>query len=334
MNKVLILTIALLATSTLAADMTERHIFGQFQAFMKTYEKSYTTIEETILRYDIFRMNYEKIYLTNQQLKNNSDYDFELGITEFFDITPEEFAKTHLNLNMSVLNYLEERGNLLEPTYETPAPESFDWREKGVVSSVKNQGSCGSCWAFSAIGNIEGQYAIKTGKIEDFSEQQLLDCDTVDQACNGGLMEDAYKYLETSGVMSDKDYSYHGKKGKCAFDQKKVETKVIGYKYSNKDEEEIKQNLFERGPLAIAMNASLLQFYFGGIFNPWFEWVCNPKGLNHGVLMVGYGVEKNKEYWIVKNSWGSQWGEKGYFRIIRGKGACGVNQYVITAITE
>jgi C1A family cysteine protease len=145
-------------------------------------------------------------------------------------------------------------------------------------------------------------------------------------------MEDAYKYLQGSGVMTESDYSYTGIGGKCKFDANKVAATVSGYHYAGtEDENQIKQLLFENGPFAIAINATPLQFYFFGIFNPWFEFICNPKGLNHGVLLVGYGVSGNKPYWIVKNSWGSSWGEKGYFRIIAGKGACGVNQYVITA---
>jgi hypothetical protein len=328
----LLIILALLATTTLAYEPgTEAHIFGQFQTFQQRYSKNYPTIEETIARFEIFRMNYEKIYLTNKHLENDADFDFEYGITQFFDMTPEEFAKTHLTLNLSLFKNIEEKSNKVELTYETPAPENFDWREKGVVSNVKDQGICGSCWAFSAIGNIESQYAIKKGKILEFSEQQLVDCDKVDQGCNGGLMEDAYKYLETSGVMTEADYAYHGLAGRCNFDTTKVQAKVTGYQYAAKNEEEIKQALFENGPFAIAINATPLQYYLGGILNPWFKWICNPKALNHGVLLVGYGVENNKEYWIVKNSWGRAWGEKGYFRIIRGKNACGVSEYVITA---
>jgi len=192
---------------------------------------------------------------------------------------------------------------------------------------------CGSCWAFSAVGNIEAQYAIKKNQSVLFSEQQLVDCDKVDQGCNGGLMEDAFKYLEgTAGLMQASDYSYTGKQGTCNYQESKALAKVTGYKFAgSEDENQIKQFLFENGPLAIAINATPLQFYLGGVFNPWFNWMCNPKSINHGVLLVGYGVSGSKAYWIVKNSWGSGWGEKGFFRIIAGKGACGLNTYVITA---
>jgi len=218
------------------------------------------------------------------------------------------------------------------------APANWDWREHLTIK-VKNQGQCGSCWAFSAVGNIEGQYELKTKKNALFSEQQLVDCDTVDQGCNGGLMDQAFTYLENSGVMNSADYPYTGRGGNCQFDKTKAVANVTGYKFASGekegavDEDALKQMLYENGPFAIAINASTLQFYFGGIMDP-FSFLCNPKGLNHGVLLVGYGVENNKPYWIIKNSWGSSWGEKGFFRIIAGKGACGMNTFVVTAEVE
>jgi len=260
---------------------------------------------------------------------------YKLGASPFLDQTPSEFAKTHLNLKISHTQRLSAKSssNKMVPHYNNGvAPDSYDWRDLGISTNVKNQGSCGSCWAFSAIGNIEAQYQLKLNKSLTFSEQELVDCDKVDEGCNGGLMEDAFKYLETVGVESDADYEYQGTDGTCALDATKVKAKITGFHYAGtEDETQLKQLLFENGPFAIAMNATPLQFYFWGIFNPWFEFICNPKELNHGVLLVGYGVSSGTGYWIVKNSWGSYWGEKGYFRIIAGKGACGINTYVITA---
>jgi len=261
-----------------------------------------------------------------------------MGVTEFFDQTPEEFAKTHLNLEISHMQrvYASKDANRIEPHYKNgEAPDSHDWREHGAVSDVKSQGSCGSCWAFSAIGNIESMYQLKTGKNVLFSEQQLVDCDKVDLGCRGGLMEDAYKYLQDTGVVLQEDYPYTGRDEECSFDSSKVVAKISGYHYAGtEDETTIKQLLFENGPFAIAINATPLQFYFGGVFTPLFEWICNPKSLNHGVLLVGYGNNGKKDYWIVKNSWGGRWGEKGYFRIVAGRGACGMNTYVISAHVE
>ena len=184
---------------------------------------------------------------------------------------------------------------------------------------------------------LEDQHQLKSGgTVVDLSPQQMVDCDKVDQGCNGGLMEDAFKYIQQAGgIEANADYSYAGYDQTCKFDVTKAVVNVTGYNMAKtEDENDIKALLFQTGPLAIAMNATPLQFYFWGIFNPWFTWICDPSGLNHGVLLVGYGVEGSTEFWIVKNSWGASWGESGYFRIIKGKGACGVNKYVISATVD
>ena len=330
-----IMSLALSLVSSFEKASDEK-IFDQFQDFMKQHGKAYSTIEEFKDRFEIFKQNYKKIEINQQWLHKNGEPSYEMGVTQFFDLTPAEFAKTHLNLDLSHMQRIKAQAQAVKPTFaEGEAPANWDWREQGKVSPVRNQGMCGSCWAFSAIGNVESVYAKKTGKVLQFSEQHLVDCDKVDQGCNGGLMEDAFKYLQTTGVVAEESYKYTGKRGECQFDQSKVVAKVTGYKYaSSQDENQIKQFLYENGPLAIAINATPLQFYFFGIFNPWMEWICNPKELNHGVLLVGYGVSGSTPYWIVKNSWGSGWGEKGFFRLIAGKGACGVNTYVITAEVE
>lgn len=329
----------------LESSVSDAQIFSQFQHFMETHSKKYTTIEETKERFEIFRQNYKRIELTKKMLSAHQEQPlFEMGITKFSDMTPAEFQKSLLNLDLSHMQRLKVLygKNKIEPTFSKGnAPEAYDWRETGAVSPVKNQGMCGSCWAFSAVGNIEAVYTIKTNKTQLFSEQQLVDCDKEqDQGCNGGLMDNAFAYLEKTGIMAAKDYPYAGKNNKCVFDANKVALKVTGYKFATGtsakavDENNLKQLLFENGPFAIAINASPLQFYLWGVFNPWFEFICNPKELNHGVLLVGYGVSGNTPYWIIKNSWGSGWGEKGFFRIIGGKGACGFNTYVVTAEVE
>lgn len=326
---------------------SDEEIFKQFQHFTETHNKRYGTIEETKERFEIFKQNYKRIsmqkFMVNQHNQEH-DSSFEIGITQFFDMTPLEFQKTYLNLNVSHLQRLKllysEKD--LDITYaKGAAPEAYDWRETGVVSQVKSQGMCGSCWAFSAIGNIEALYGIKTNKTTLFSEQQLVDCDKEqDHGCNGGLMDNAFTYLEKTGVMLAKDYPYAGRDQACKFDQNKVAAKVTGYRFATGksaetvNENDLKQLLFENGPFSIAINATPLQFYLWGIFNPWFEFICNPKELNHGVLLVGYGVSGKTPYWIIKNSWGKSWGEKGYFRLIGGKGACGFNTYVVTAEVE
>ena len=170
----------------------------------------------------------------------------------------------------------------------------------------------------------------------------LVDCDTEDSGCNGGLMELSFEWLKNNGgFMLESDYPYENKKGTCRQDKSKfVDMKVTGYvklgdtgeQYAPVDEAEVKEFLYQNGPLAVALNATPLQLYFGGIVD-WASWICSTSGINHAVTIVGYGTE-SKDYWIVKNSWGKNWGESGYFRIARGKSTCGINYYVTTATVE
>jgi len=307
-------------------------IYKAFNEYILKYQKVYTSIEEFNQKYAIFEKNFHGINEI-QGLHMPEVATFEFGYSPFMDMTPEDFKAKYLNLNVSHLKKLRflNKHNIL--TYsDEPAPKAWDWREHGAVTDVKNQGSCGSCWAFSATGNLEGQHFKKSGKLVRFSEQQLVDCDKVDQGCNGGLMEDAFKHLQTTGAMAEDDYAYTGSDDECKFDKTKVTTNVTGYKFAaDQNEDNIAKMLYETGPLAVAINATPLQFYFWGVFDPWFQWICDPTGLNHGVLIVGYGNNGSKDYWIVKNSWGSWWGESGYFRIVKGTGACGINTYVISA---
>jgi cathepsin F len=253
------------------------------------------------------------------------------GVTKFSDLTPNEFRRTYLNLDINVLNtiHFEEA----EPILHFGAEENFDWLD--VLNPVKNQGSCGSCWAFSTVANLEGLYYIKYGEHKRFSEQMLVDCDTSDSACNGGLMEYTFEWIKSNGgLMLESDYAYTGKKGTCKSDSTKYAVKVTGYnKLSSDDENDILNYLVETGPLAIAVNADPLQNYISGIAS-YSKSTCDPSGINHAVNLVGYGVENGTKYWLVRNSWGADWGEDGYFRMLRGSGTCGINTYITSATIQ
>ena len=329
MNKFLIVFVFALVASNVDVDTI---MFQQFQKFIKKYHKRYASINEYLARFEVFKRNVMAAFTENAS--------YQTGITKFSDLTQQEFAKTYLNLNydaMAVANF-----NPYVVQVKNAAPDAWDWREKGYVSPVKDQGSCGSCWAFSTVGNLEGLYYKEKQTMVTLSEQMLVDCDTYDSGCNGGLMENTFTWLkENGGIMTDTDYPYKGRKGTCQSDETKyVDMQITGYTklgsgsstWDPVDEEEIKEFLYETGPLAVALNANPLQTYSSGILDKTSS-QCPTSGMNHAVTMVGYGHDdsQDKDYWIVKNSWGKNWGEDGYFRIRRGTGCCGINCYITTA---
>ena len=320
MNKLIL--VALLAL-TFCIDKSERLEFQEFQRFLIKYNKQYNTVAEYLLRFNVFKKNLKRF------AQNKASY--KMGINKFTDLTPTEFRKTYLNLDMKLLNKI--KYNKISVNSKNDAPESWNWMDQGVLGPVKDQGFCGSCWAFSAMGNIEALNTMKTKEYVPLSEQQLVDCDTeYDMGCDGGLMEYAFAYLMEKGCMKQEDYPYVGYDDTCKYDESKVFVKVANWTMlATQDEVEMKEFLYSNGPLAIAINADPFQYYTGGIIDE-DEWSCDPEGLNHGVVLVGYGSEDGLDYWIIRNSWGDYWGEDGYVRVARGKGTCGVNTYVTTAV--
>lgn len=338
------------ATTSSSAD--EAKMMKKFQNFMVKHNKQYGSIDELSQRFEIFKENYKKAKAMSVKASNPED-SVKFGNSPFIDMTAEEFSKTYLNsmkpgegVVTSAKKWVdedEEKKMAEENGFLTPEgttrnlqsisiPENWDWRNQGVVTSVKNQGSCGGCWSFCAAANIEGQYARKTGKLISFSEQQMLDCDYTNSGCAGGIMDTAFDYIKNAGgLMTYASYPFIGYQGYCQFNPSAAVAQVAGYIFAGTtDEETIKKMLYLVGPLAITMNASTLQLYQGGVFNvPYSE--C-PYAPDHGVTLVGYGVTSSGQpFWTIKNSWGPYWGENGYFRIARGVGLCGINQYVITA---
>lgn len=211
------------------------------------------------------------------------------------------------------------------------APDKWDWRDHGAVTTVKDQGQCGSCWSFSAAGALEGAWAVRNSQLYNFSEQQLMDCSRTygNMACNGGLMDKAFEYAIDSGMCLYDDVPYHAKSEYCTQDVRScLKVGYFGscYKIPANNERLLREAVY-RSPVSVSIEADTktFQFYKGGILD---SSNCGTE-LDHGVLAVGYGEEDGKKYWIVKNSWGHDWGENGYIRIARSdsedsEGVCGI----------
>ncbi|XP_069356530.1 uncharacterized protein [Maniola hyperantus] len=290
-----------------------------FEDFIDAHNKIYDSEEEKAMRYEIFLKNVEHINQLNA--KNNHT---EFGVNKFSDLTLQEFLTivTCLKLPSEYLQNCKAAVPRTVNKYkDLGIPTQFDWRDKNVVTRVKNQGRCGSCWAISTIGNVESISAIKTGKLVELSQQQLVDCDKKDYGCQGGRMDTALEYLISNGSMSSASYSYEAKRKQCRYDSAKVAVKVKDCIVTKGTEEFIAEQLVAIGPLSIAIDATPLMQYKGGVING--DDCRLYQSPNHAVLLVGYGVDNNMPYWVVKNSWGVNIGEKGYFRMQRGVNCLG-----------
>ncbi|XP_055879268.1 uncharacterized protein LOC106074746 [Biomphalaria glabrata] len=297
----------------------------EFENFKSKYNRLYSTIEEESQKFKVFCKNMERVKVLQKTEQGSGQY----GATVFADLSEEEFRKQYLGLKPT--KTFKQWPMAKIPT--DPIPDAWDWRDHGAVSPVKNQGSCGSCWAFSTTGNVEGQWAINgpSHQLLSLSEQELVDCDKIDQGCGGGYMYQAYEaIMEIGGLETETDYKYEGKDDKCRFNSSEVQVKLTGAVNISQDENEMAAWLYKNGPISIGINAFAMQFYMGGISHPW-KLFCSPDGLDHGVLIVGYGKKGNEPYWIVKNSWGENWGVKGYYLVYRGDGTCGLNKMCSSA---
>ncbi|XP_023949513.2 uncharacterized protein LOC112054089 [Bicyclus anynana] len=244
----------------------------------------------------------------------------KFGVNKFSDLTSEEFTRRHSCLqvpnnytsNCNQVKRVRNENNVLE------IPPEFDWRTKNVVTEVKDQGSCGSCWAFSATGNVESINAIKTGQLIELSQQQLVDCDQLDQGCNGGLPEHALQYFISKGAISSASYPYTGIGGSCNYDASQVVVKITDCIKIDENEDVMAEQLVQIGPLAIAIDSSSLHSHIDGILH---GASCEKTQVDHAVLLVGYGTDSatGLPYWLIKNSWGTEnFGDQGYFRMQRG----------------
>ncbi|KAJ3705856.1 hypothetical protein LUZ61_009561 [Rhynchospora tenuis] len=291
----------------------------RFARFALKYGKRYDSVEEIQKRFDIFVDSLKLIRSTNRK-----GLSYKLGINKFADMTWEEFKATKLGAAQECSATL--KGN--HKMTEDPLPETKDWREDGIVSPVKNQGSCGSCWTFSTTGALEAAYTQATGKSISLSEQQLVDCAQAfnNFGCNGGLPSQAFQYIKYNGGLDTEEaYPYKGVNGICHFDANSVGVRVVdSVNITLGDEDELKHAVGLVRPVSVAFEVIKgFKLYESGVYTS-DHCGTTPQDVNHAVLAVGYGVENGMPYWLIKNSWGADWGIDGYFKMELGKNMCAI----------
>ncbi|XP_058110485.1 zingipain-2 [Magnolia sinica] len=292
-----------------------------FESWCDEYAKTYSSEEEKLHRFRIFQDNLD--FITQHNSLENSTYT--LALNAFADLTHQEFKATRLGFS-GLPARSAPRTVLSRPLEDVP--DTVDWRKKGAVTPVKDQGSCGACWAFSATGAIEGINKIVTGSLISLSEQELVDCDkSYNSGCSGGLMDYAFEWVtENHGIDTEGDYPFQGRDSTCLKEKRKRQIVTIdGYvDVPANDESQLLQAVAGQ-PVSVGLCGSerAFQLYSKGIFNG----PCSTS-LDHACLLVGYGSENGVDYWIMKNSWGESWGMSGYIHMLRNsgnsEGVCGI----------
>ncbi|XP_072983574.1 cysteine protease XCP2-like [Typha latifolia] len=308
---------------------TPQRLVSLFDAWIDKQSKSYTSHEEKLRRFEVFKDNLRHIDNTNK--KRGS---YWLGLNEFADMHHEEFRGRYLGLKTNLTwrrddnKFKSSKAFVNEQV--TDLPKSVDWRKRGAVSPVKNQGACGSCWAFSSVAAVEGINKIVTGNLTSLSEQQLIDCDIIlNYGCQGGMMDYAFAFIIAyGGLRTEEDYPYLMEEGSCeAMSAYGNVVTISDYGDVPENDEQSLLKAVAHQPVSVAIEGSGrdFQFYKGGVFD-------GPCGtdLDHAVTAIGYGSFMGSDYFIVKNSWGVGWGEDGYIRMKRNtgkpQGLCGMNK--------
>ncbi|CAI9299118.1 unnamed protein product [Lactuca saligna] len=320
---VLIFFYATLLSHTTSRLLHEAPSYESHEQWMAHYGRVYKDVDEKEERSRIFQENVRYIESSNSVMNKA----YKLAVNEFTDLTNEEFTSTR---NRFKAHECSPSTSAFRYENVTAVPSSMDWRKKGAVTPVKDQGQCGCCWAFSAVAAMEGITQLKTGKLVSLSEQELVDCDTggQDQGCEGGLMDDAFDFiLNNKGLTTESNYPYKGVDGTCnSNEESNHAASITGHEDVPANSESALLKAVASQPISVAIDASGsdFQFYSSGVFTG----ECGTE-LDHGVTAVGYGASADgTKYWLVKNSWGTSWGQEGYIMMQRDvdaqEGLCGI----------
>jgi len=307
-------------------------ISDDFRNFKAKFNKAYKNEAENDYRMKVFADNLEKINRHNEEAAAGK-HTFTLGVNQFADLTIHEWRETLTFKGFQDQNQFgRPKSSMKEKLVDIP--DSIDWRDEGYVTPVKDQGACGSCWAFSTTGSMEGAIKKATGELVSLSEQNLVDCDDMDEGCNGGFMENAFPWIiSNGGINTEEDYPYRSNPNpiECAFDANKPTYTIKEFhEILKNDESDLTERIATEGPISVGIDAGQFsfQFYQEGVY---YDPNCGTTDaeLNHAVLAVGYGVEIKIDYdqpfYWVKNSWGTNWGDNGYIKMARNRdNACGI----------
>jgi len=298
----------------------------QFKNWMKIFDKSYSSDAEYSQKFSIFREN-----LVRYAKLNEKSVGVAHGPTKFSDMTHEEFVEKYLIKNFTSPKIRGESINVARNMRALPLPSSYSWVSKGATTPVYNQGQCGSCWAFSTTESIESMNMLAGHPLTSLSMQQIVDCDTSDDGCNGGDPPTAYQYvIGAGGLETFANYPYTAQDGQCQFQASLIAQSISSWQYvtQSQNEQQMQQFTYSTGPPSVCVDASSWDSYNGGVYT---SSDCGTQ-LDHCVQIVGWDVVSGTNAWVVRNSWGTGWGYSGYLYVAIGQDACGIAQECTSAI--
>ncbi|KAI7992596.1 Senescence-specific cysteine protease SAG12 [Camellia lanceoleosa] len=318
-----VFVLGVLSSQASSRILNEQTMIEMHEQWMTRHGRVYKDTEEKNARFQVFKDNVQYINAFNEGV----DRGYKLGLNQFSDLTNEEFRASHTGYKRQpTKETFVSKPTSFRYANLTDVPTTFDWRNQGAVTSVKDQGTCECCWAFSAVAAVEGINQITTSNLISLSEQELVDCNVDNGGCKPGSMDIAFQFIQQNGLTSEDNYPYNAKVNPC--DSTKAANSVVqitGYGDVPRNNEQALLQAVANQPVSVGIEGTgpSFQNYMNGVFTG----PCGTQ-LDHAVTIIGYGTTTDGiNYWLVKNSWGSTWGENGYMRIERdvvAEGRCGI----------